>query len=103
MLAESDKTNGETINIGSGVEISIKDIAAKIKGIMGSGAEIISDEKRLRPAGSEVFRLCCDNSKIRKLTGFEPQFSIDAGLKKTVDWFLNAENLKLYKPDIYNV
>jgi nucleoside-diphosphate-sugar epimerase len=50
-----------------------------------------------------VFRLWCDNTKIKNLTGFEPEFNIRQGLKATIDWFTKPENLAKYKADIYNV
>ena len=102
-LAECDKTIGEVINIGSGVEISVGDTLDLIKKIMNSDVEFITDEQRLRPKRSEVFRLCCDNTKIHELTGFEPKYSIREGLEKTIAWFTNPDNLRKYKTDIYNV
>jgi len=102
-LAESDKTIGEVINIGSGVEISVGDTLNLIKKIMDSDVEFITDEQRLRPEKSEVFRLCCDNTKIHELTGFLPEYSLKKGLKETIDWFTNPDNLSRYKIDIYNV
>ncbi len=102
-LAESDKTIGETVNIGSNFEISVGDTLNKIKEIMNSDVEFITDDQRLRPEKSEVFRLWCDNSKIHELTGFKPEYSIDQGLKATIDWFTQPDNLSKYKADIYNV
>lgn len=102
-LAESEKTVGETVNIGSNFEISIGDTLNIIKELMGSDVEFITDQQRLRPDKSEVFRLWCDNSKIEKLTGFKPAINIRDGLKRTIDWFTKADNLRLYKADIYNV
>lgn len=102
-LAESEKTIGETVNIGSNFEISVGDTLKKIKEIMGSDVQFITDEQRLRPGKSEVFRLWCDHSKIRDLTAFEPEYSIDEGLKATIDWFVNPDNLSKYKANIYNV
>ncbi|MGZ4953921.1 MAG: NAD-dependent 4,6-dehydratase LegB [Methylobacter sp.] len=102
-LAESDKTLGETVNIGSNSEISIGDTLNIIKNIMHSDVEFIVDEQRLRPKKSEVNRLWCDNKKIKALTGFESRIDITEGLRLTVDWFLNPENLKKYKSGIYNV
>jgi len=102
-LAESDKTIGETVNIGSNFEISVGDTLNKIKAIMNSDVEFITDEQRLRPDKSEVFRLWCDNSKIHELTGFKPEYSIDRGLEATIDWFTKPDNLSKYKADIYNV
>lgn len=102
-LAESDKTIGEVVNIGSGTEISVGDTLNIIKELMKSDVEFIADKKRIRPKNSEIFRLCCDNTKIHNLTGFEPKFSLTDGLKKTIDWFTIPENLSQYKIDIYNV
>ena len=100
---ENDQTIGETINIGSNLEISIKDTLELIKELMHSEVQFISDQKRVRPDKSEVFRLWCDNTKITKLTGFKPQIDIREGLKRTIDWILKPSNLKSYKSDIYNV
>lgn len=102
-LAESDKTIGRTVNIGSNFEISIGDTLELIKKIMQSDVRFITDAQRIRPENSEVFRLWCDNTLIRELTGFEPRVNIEEGLTKTVEWFRNPENLKKYKADIYNV
>lgn len=103
MLAEHDQTIGETINIGSNFEISIADTLNLIKEIMNSDVEFITDEQRLRPDKSEVFRLWCDNTKINQLTGFLPQVDIKTGLSKTIEWFTKKENLAKYKHNIYNV
>lgn len=102
-LAESDKTIGETVNIGSNYEISIRDTLNLIKEIMQSNVEFITEDQRIRPEKSEVFRLWCDNGKIEELTGFKPEYSIKKGLEKTIEWFCNPNNLKKYKSDIYNV
>lgn len=103
MLAESEKTIGETINIGSNSEISIADMLKLIKELMSSNVTFINDEQRQRPKKSEVFRLWCDNKKIKKLVGYKPQVNIQDGLKKTIDWMTQPENLKIYKSEIYNV
>lgn len=103
MLAECEKAIGKTVNIGSGTEISIEDTFNLINDIMGTKARIVKDETRIRPSASEVFRLCCDNTLIKSLTGFQPQTDISQGLKLTVEWFTKEENLKKYKSDIYNV
>ena len=102
-LANCENAIGEEINIGSNFEISIGDTLNIIKNLMNSEVEFVVDEQRIRPKNSEVNRLWCDNSKIKKLTGFEPQYSLEKGLKETIDWFSNIENLKKYKADIYNV
>lgn len=102
-LIESDKTIGETINIGSNFEISISDALNIIKDLMNSEVKFISVRERIRPGKSEVFRLWCDNSKIEKLTGFKPQVDIKEGLKRTIKWIMKPDNLKHYKSEIYNV
>ncbi len=102
-LANSDETIGETVNIGSNFEISIKDTLELIKEIMKSDVQFVLDQQRIRPEKSEVNRLWCDNTKISKLSDFKPEYSIKDGLKETIDWFKKEENLKKYKSDIYNV
>jgi len=102
-LAECEKAKGEVVNIGSNFEISIGDVVDNIKEIMNSDVQAITDNARLRPEKSEVFRLWCDNTKIHNLTGFTPEYTIRDGLKKTIEWFTNPENLKKYKTNIYNV
>jgi len=102
-LAEEDKTIGETINIGSNFEISIANTLNIIKELMRSDVKFITDEQRIRPEKSEVFRLWCDNTKIEKLTGFKPEFDIKQGLQKTIEWITEPNHLKTYKSEIYNV
>ena len=101
-LANCSDSIGETVNIGSNYEISVRDTLELIKELMKSDVEFITEGQRLRPEKSEVFRLWCDNSKINNLTSFEPKFTIEQGLQETINWFLNPENLKKYKSDLYN-
>jgi NAD dependent epimerase/dehydratase len=102
-LLRCDKSIGETVNIGSNFEISVGDTLNLIRELMNSDVEFLVDEQRLRPEKSEVLRLWCDNGKIQELTGFEPTYDIRTGLKTTIDWFTQAENLTKYKSNIYNV
>jgi NAD dependent epimerase/dehydratase len=102
-LGESENSIGEVVNIGSNFEITVKDTLELIKNIMKSDVEFILDDQRIRPKDSEVFRLWCDNSKINSMTGFKPDYSIETGLKETIEWFSIQDNLKHYKADIYNV
>jgi NAD dependent epimerase/dehydratase len=102
-LAESDKTIGEVVNIGSNFEISVGDTLDLIKELMDSDVEFVTDHARIRPENSEVFRLWCDNTKIRNLTGFEPKYSIREGLRLTIEWLSKPEHLSRYKIDLYNV
>ena len=103
MIAESEKTIGETVNLGSNSEISISDLLTLIKELMSSDINLIQDQQRNRPKKSEVFRLWCENKKIKELVGFKNNTDIKSGLKKTIDWIIKPENLKTYKSDIYNV
>ena len=102
-IAESEKTVGMSVNIGSNFEISIEDTLNMVKDIMKSDVKFIQDEQRIRPQKSEVFRLWCDNTKIKELTNFEPKHDIRAGLEKTAAWFSKPENLSKFKHNIYNV
>lgn len=102
-IAENDRTIGEIINVGSNLEISIKDTLDLINELMGSDVNFIQDKQRIRPQNSEVFRLWCDNSKIEKLTGFKPQINLQKGLQRTIDWMTQPDNLNNYKAEIYNV
>ncbi len=70
---------------------------------MQANVNLIEDTQRLRPEKSEVFRLCCNNEKIKSLTGYAPEYSLKEGLLKTIQWFSQPENLAKYKTDIYNV
>lgn len=102
-LSECDAAVGQVINIGSNYEISIEDLFKKIQKLMGSTAVLVAEQQRMRPEKSEVQRLWCDNSKIKKLTGFAPTYNLDHGLRLTIDWFMDQQNLKRYKTEIYNV
>lgn len=102
-LAKSEQVKGETVNIGSNFEISMGDTLELIQKLMNSDVEFVTDEQRIRPENSEVFRLWCDNTKIHELTGFTPQYSMESGLLETIEWFTDGENLAKYKGEIYNV
>lgn len=102
-LAECDEALGRVVNVGSGTEISVGDLAAKLVGMIAPGTPVVSTEERKRPAGSEVERLVCDKTIIRELTGWEPAVALDEGLARVVAWLREPGNLALYKADIYNV
>lgn len=102
-LSKCDKAIGEAVNIGSNFEISVGDTLNLIREIMNSDVEFLIEEQRRRPGKSEVFRLWCDNTKIRSLTGFAPRVDLRSGLKATVEWFTQPKILAKYKADIYNV
>ena len=98
---------GQTVNLGSNFEISIRDTAKLISEIMGTNLEILSNEERIRPDNSEVERLWADNSKAKEIFGWEPKYKglegFKDGLTKTINWFSQAENLSKYKSEIYNL
>jgi len=102
-LAKCNESIGQTVNIGSNSEISIGDTLDLIRELMGSDVRFVTDGERLRPSKSEVFRLWCDNTKIKELTGFESKVDIRQGLKQTIDWITQPRYLKKYKSEIYNV
>jgi len=96
-----EKTIGDVYNIGSGREISIGELAQRIIELLGKPVEIVQDEQRFRPDKSEVERLLCNADKAKSLTGWKPQYTLEDGLKETIEWMEN--NMQYYKPDIYNV
>lgn len=102
-LAGCDEALGQAVNIGSNSEISIHDLVMRIGDLMGTSLTIETDAQRLRPAGSEVFRLWCDNTRIQQLVGYAPAVSLDAGLAQTIAWFQDPRNLAHYKPELYAV
>lgn len=106
-MAECDAAIGQVVNIGSNYEISIGDTARLIAGLMGRDVEFITDEQRMRPAGSEVERLWGDNQKARALAGWEPEFpgveGLKRGLTETIAWFRDPANLAQYKVNTYNI
>ena len=102
-LADCDEAIGQEVNVCSNYEISMRDTLNLIADIMGKEVNFIEDTQRLRPKNSEVFRLWGDNTKIKGLTGFEPEYDIRRGLEETIKWFTCADNLKKYKSNIYNV
>lgn len=102
-LSNCDAAIGKEINICSNQEISMRDTLNLIAKLMNSDVKFIEDQARIRPKNSEVFRLWGDNSKIKALTGYQPSYTLEEGLKETITWFLNKDNLTRYKIDIYNV
>jgi NAD dependent epimerase/dehydratase len=92
---------GKTINLGSGREISIGDLAEVIARLMGREIRIECEEERIRPSGSEVGRLLADNSLAGDLLGWSPRVSLEEGLRMLIDWM--RENLQRYWPDDYAV
>jgi NAD dependent epimerase/dehydratase len=94
---------GEVFNAGTGVEVSIGQLAEDIARLMGSNAEITEDAQRLRPKDSEVLRLIADAAKLRQRTGWQPRHTRDEGLRQTIEWFREPSNLARYRPDEYHL
>lgn len=100
-IAESDKTIGQEINIATGQEISIGDLAKEIISQINPSASIVCDEQRLRPEKSEVNRLLGCNRKLKELTDWEQQYTFAEGIAETIEWL--RHHMDAYKTDIYNV
>jgi dTDP-glucose 4,6-dehydratase len=99
--AESQACVGQVINIGSGEDISIGDLARKIIALVGREVEIVADKRRCRPPDSEVWCLRADNRKALELLGWSPQVLLDEGLSMTIEWI--ARNLECYRPGEYQI
>lgn len=102
-LAEADAAIGQEVNIATGVEHKIGDVAHLLISELKSSAKIITDEQRLRPETSEVYQLLGDNTRISTLTSWRPRFDLKAGLMETISWFKQPENLSRYKTWLYNI
>jgi len=102
-IAASDGLVGEAVNIATGTEISIGDLASKIIAMINPRARIETEAERLRPAESEVERLCGSSALLQSSTGWSPKVSLAEGLAWTIDWFRNPENRARYKSEIYNL
>ncbi|MDE5628298.1 MAG: NAD-dependent 4,6-dehydratase LegB [Muribaculaceae bacterium] len=101
-LAETPGIEGMDINIATGTEISMGELFNTIARVMDADVTCVCDEQRIRPARSEVNRLCGDNSLICSLTDWRPAHNLEQGLRETVEWFTVPQNLAKFKPDIYN-
>ena len=99
-IAESSRSVGKVINIGSNFEVSIGELANKIFSLLNKDVEIITDFERVRPKDSEVERLWCDNRQAREVLEWKPKISLEEGLENVIEWIKN--NSDLYKSGIYN-
>jgi NAD dependent epimerase/dehydratase len=101
LLAHSNGAVGEIINIGTGTQISIENLAEKIGLFMGRKIELVQEQIRIRPQMSEVDQLCCNPQKLKEITSFLPEVSLEEGLEKTIEWFSSRQSE--YKVGIYHV
>jgi len=103
----ANKIEGEVINLGSGFEISIGNLAHMIAELMGTKISIKESSERVRPTDSEVERLLADNRKAKEMLKWSPKNSglagLSQGLAQTIEWFRNPDNLKKYPSDHYVV
>lgn len=99
--AEASAAIGETINLGTGEDISIGDLVQAILKLVGKDLDVVVDESRLRPEMSEVMRLQSANQKARTLIGWTPQVSLESGLRRTIEWM--SVRLNQYRPAVYHV
>jgi NAD dependent epimerase/dehydratase len=102
-IAECNELIGHEVNIATQSEISVGDLAKQLIRIINPNAKIITDSIRIRPEKSEVFRLFGSNEKLKSYTDWKQEYSLEKGLKETIEWFSKKENLQQYKSDIYNV
>lgn len=100
-IHENDQLVGQVTNVGTNQEISVKNLATTIAGLMNREIELVTDAHRVRPQASEVERLLCDNRKILSLTKWRPVVDLKSGLTRTIEWI--ASHLDEYKAEIYNV
>ena len=99
--ASESQAIGKTINFGSGVEISIGDLAKQIGRLVGKDLTLVSEEQRVRPENSEVERLCADSSLAQQLLGWRSRVSLEEGLRQTIAWM--EDNLGNYRIKEYAV
>ncbi|QCO98407.1 SDR family NAD(P)-dependent oxidoreductase [Arthrobacter sp. 24S4-2] len=89
-IGASEEALGLALNLGTGNEISIGTLVDKLIRISGHDARVVLDDTRLRPAGSEVERLLADNTEVKRLTGWNPEISLNDGLARTWEWITTA-------------
>lgn len=102
-IAKCDALIGHDCNIATQSEITVAELANELIRQINPSATIKTDEQRLRPEKSEVFRLYGSHEKIKQYTGWQPEYTLSSGLQETIAWFKNPENLRQYKADIYNI
>jgi dTDP-glucose 4,6-dehydratase len=99
--AVCDQAIGQVVNLGSGSEIKIRDLVELVGRLLGQSVEIVTDEQRVRPVGSEVERLLADNRLAQQLLDWTPAISLEDGLRLTIDWIKNHQHY--YRPELYAI
>ena len=100
-IASCDACIGDETNIGSGFEVSVRDVAKKVMKIVGREVPIVVDRERIRPEKSEVERLFAGTEKAKRFFGWKPKHSFEEGLRLTIDWI--KKNIDIYNPDKYYI
>jgi NAD dependent epimerase/dehydratase len=100
-IAECPAAVGQVVNVGSGREITIGDLASTILSLTGSNVPIVEDPQRVRPENSEVDRLCADSTKAKELLGWGPEYSLEEGLSETIEWV--RKNSDRFKTGVYSI
>jgi dTDP-glucose 4,6-dehydratase len=100
-IGSAPQAAGEVINFGTGVEVSIRQLADMLQRLLGKSLTLVTEEERVRPENSEVGRLCASAGKARDLLGWSPQVSLEDGLRRTVEWM--RRNLRQYRVGEYAV
>ncbi len=101
MIAQASGIEGKTFNLGTGSEISIAELAQRIIRLLKRDVEVIAEDDRMRPEGSEVLRLLSDSSFARERLGWEAKVSLEDGLRHTIRWI--SDNMQHYEVGIYQV
>lgn len=96
-LGACDQALGRDVNLGTGHDIAIGELASMLIEMTGSTARLVHDEERARPAKSEVDRLQSDSSLARRLAGWQPKVSLREGLSRTIEWFAESSRRSAHR------
>jgi NAD dependent epimerase/dehydratase len=99
--AGTEAAAGQVLNVGSGHDVAVGDLAQMILRLAGVERRVVHDPQRVRPDASEVWRLVCDGAKAREVLGWQPVVSLEEGLAETIDWFRSRRGV--YAPETYHV
>lgn len=99
--AEAEDVLGQELNLGTGTDISIGELARQIIRLVGRPVEIVTESERMRPEKSEVMRLLSDNGLARRVLDWEPTYSLEEGLRETIAWI--GEHMDFYHVGQYEI
>ncbi len=100
LLAKKDGVEGQAFNLGTKKDISIGELIVLISKLIGVEPEIEIDQVRLRGNQIEVMQLLSDNSRASKILGWQPIYTLEDGLKMTIEWLHSKKHI--LKHNIYN-